>query len=135
MPENIPHPGEQHPEIWRRDLSPDALAGVNIGPAAPQPGQGARTAADLKQIHRRLRDLPDDRLDQLSVLPPGTRLQQGAVYLDLRRLDDGEFTARGDQEVDRGDWIVAKKQVDYRLWNYLIGVDEPERIGSSDEPM
>ena len=130
MPQNIPTPGEQHPDEWRQDLNPDAMAGQNQGHASPQPGLGAPTAAELKQIHRRYSDLTDDLLDQLSIVQPGTRLQQGAVYFDLRRPEIGEFKAMGNESVGEGDWIVAKRLVDFNLWNYLIGIENPERLGT-----
>jgi len=31
-------------------------------------------------------------------------------------------------------WYVPKASVDYQLWNLLIGVQEPERLGLADEP-
>ena len=134
MPGRIAQPGEQHPEEWRRDLNPGALSGQNIGSVAPQPGQGAPTAYDLKDIHRgRLRGLSDAELRQIPVLPPGSRLQQGATYLDLRDERPREFTATGNQEVGPDDWYVAKDQVDYQLWNWLIGVDNPGRLGLGNE--
>ncbi len=133
MPDQIPHPGEQHPDEWRQDLNPNAHAGQNIGPVAPRPEIGARTAYDLKTVHRRLQDFADDELVQIPVLPEGSRLDQGAKYLDLRELERGEFTATGNQEAGPDDWYVPKRAVDYQLWNRLIGVDNPERLDVADE--
>ena len=31
--------------------------------------------------------------------------------------------------VDSDEWIVPKESVDYELWNWLIGVDDPYRLG------
>ena len=64
---------------------------------------------------------------------PGTRLQQGATYVNLQRLEEGEFTAAGFMEVGPDDWIVPKDEVDYLLWNHLIGVTNPERLGIASE--
>ena len=55
-PQRIPRPGEQHPEQWRDDLSPNAMAGQNVGAAGPHPELDARTAYELKDLHRRLAD-------------------------------------------------------------------------------
>jgi hypothetical protein len=47
-------------------------------------------------VHRRLGNMTDDELKLIPILPEGTRLEQGATYIDLAHLDDGELTARGD---------------------------------------
>jgi len=126
MPENLPRPGEQHPERWRRDLNPDAMAGQNVGVEAPAP-PGARTAFDAKGVHRRLDNLTDDDLKKIPILPEGTRLEQGATYLDLARLDGGELTARGDMLTGPGNLYVAKDSVDYVLWNVLTDLEGGRR--------
>jgi hypothetical protein len=133
MPDPSWRPGEQHPEEWRQDLNPNAMAGQNIGLAGPHPETDAPTAFDLKDAHRLLADLTDDDLKQIPILPPGSRLEQGATYLDLRDPRHREFTARGDMEAGPSDWYVPKDQVDYQLWNRLIGVTNPERLGEADD--
>lgn len=126
-------PGSQHPEPWRHDLNPDALAGENVPAAAMQDQPGPRrTAYDLKDAHRALDEFRDDVLAQIPILPAGTRLQQGAVYVDLKG-DRKEFKALGNMEADGDHWYVAKDQVDYQLWNMLIGVKNPERLDLADE--
>jgi hypothetical protein len=74
-----------------------------------------------------------DKLKQLPVLPPGSRLQQGATYIDLRAPKPTEFTARGDEEANPDHWYVPKSAVDYQLRNRLIGVRNPERLGMAGE--
>jgi hypothetical protein len=133
MPNRIPTPGEQHPEHWRRDLNPNANAGQNVGLARPHPELDARTAYDVKEAHDQLQGLTDDELRQIPILPSGSRLEQGATYLDLKHPERGEFTARGDMEAEPGAWCVPKSQVDYQLWNRLIGVENPERLGTGSE--
>ena len=128
MPDKMFRPGEQHPEGWRADLNPDAMAGQNVGLAGPHPEDDARTAYDLKGAHRRLQDFTDDELKQLVVLPPGSRLEQGATYVDLRHLDRGELKALGNMEAGRDNWYVPKTEVSYQLWNRLLGVQNPERL-------
>jgi hypothetical protein len=133
MPDPNWRPGEQHPEEWRQDLNPNAMAGQNVGLAGPHPEIDAATAYDLKAVHRMLEGLTDDELKQIPILPQGSRLEQGAVYLDLRDPAPRELKARGDMEAGPNNWYVPKNQVDYQLWNRLIGVREPERLGEADE--
>ncbi len=126
-------PGAQHPEPWRHDLNPDAMAGQNVGATAtPERVTSRRTAYDLKDAHDALHEFRDDVLAQIPIVPEGTRLQQGATYIDLKG-DRKEFTARADMEAEPGHWYVAKDEVDYQLWNMLIGVKNPERLNLVDE--
>jgi hypothetical protein len=133
MPDKNWRPGEQHPEEYRADLNPNAMAGQNIGLAGPHPELDAHSAYDLNQLHRQLADFTDDELKHIPVLPRGSRLEQGATYVDLRESERREFTATGDMEAGPGNWYVPKNQVDYQLWNRLIGVGDPERLGIADE--
>jgi hypothetical protein len=116
---------EQHPEEYREDLNPEYEAGENYGP----PRYEVRTAYDLKEVHVRLGHIPDDELKQIPVLVEGSRLEQGAVYLDLRHPERGEFKAMGNMAAGRDNWYVPKSEVDHELWNQLIGVDDPARLG------
>lgn len=120
---------------WDRDLRPDSAAGANQGLAGNHPAKadGVRTAYDIKRLHNRLHEFTDDELKEIPVLPVGTRLEQNATYLDLRRGDAQEFTGRGDMEVAPDMWLVPKSEVDYQLWNRLLGVDNPERTGQADD--
>jgi hypothetical protein len=68
-------------------------------------------------VHERFKHFSDDELKQLRLLPVGSRLEQGATYIDLNSLDLGEFTATGDMHVGQHNWVVAKKDVHYELWN------------------
>ena len=127
------HAGEQHPEEWRQDLSPDANAGLNYGQAGDDPNQIVPTAYDIPELHRSLNGFTDDELKQIPIIQPGTRLEQGAVYIDLQTPDRAEFKALGNMEAGQHNWIVAKKSVDYVVWNKLIGVENPERLNQADE--
>jgi hypothetical protein len=118
----------KHPEEYREDLNPNAMAGQNIGLGETQAAKNAPNAHDLKNVHQRLRDLPDDELLQLRVLPEGSRLEQDATYLDLKNLAQGEITALGNMSAGADNWYIAKKDVHFNLWNYLIGVDNIERL-------
>jgi hypothetical protein len=68
-------------------------------------------------------------LKGIPILPEGSRLEQGAVYVDLRDIAGGELKARGDTVAGPGQALVPKDQVDHYTWNWLIGVRNPERLG------
>jgi hypothetical protein len=81
-----------------------------------------------KRVGKLLSNLTDDMLARLSILEPGTPLEQGGVYLDLNDLERGPFKAIGGQEVGSKDRIIAKKMTDYELWNEIAGRDDEARI-------
>jgi len=112
---------------WQEDLNPNALAGQNRGPESDAAEKSLATLYDLKDLHRRYSGLADDDLKQVPVLERGMRLQQGATYFDLNDVDRGEFTASGDMSAGPENAFVPKSEVDYELWNRLIGVREPAR--------
>ena len=112
-----------------RDLNPNPMAGQNIDAAGHHPERRARTAKDVKSIHRRLNDWSDADLDQVPVLPEGARLEQNATYLDIASLQAEEFTATGDMTAEEGQCLVAKSSVPYEIWNRLRGVDDVRRTG------
>ena len=131
MTEKQPQPGQQHPEEWRRDLNPDPRAGQNDG-GGPRLSS-APTAYEVKGVHRQFHGFSDDELKRIPIVPSGTRLQQGAVYVDLQDESLSEFKATGDMAAGSGNWYVPKDEVDYQLWNRLIGVTNPERLGDADD--
>lgn len=128
MTDEQPRSGE-HP-YWQ-DLNPDFLAGENYGDQGPHPEKTAATAYDVKGAHRQLQELADDELKQIPILPTGSRLEQGATYIDLRAPSPREFAATGNMEAGPDNWYVPKTEVPYPLWNRLIGVRNPERLDES----
>lgn len=117
----------KHPDEYQSDLSPNRMAGQNVGALSADSEVGLRTAYDVKEVHRSLNHFADDDLKQIPVLEDGTRLQQGATYLNLRNPSREEFTATGDMTADREGCYVAKDTVPYSIWNRLRGVEDPER--------
>jgi hypothetical protein len=110
MPDKRPPPDKRHPEVH------------------------GRTAYDLKDLHRQLADLfTDDELQQIPVVPPGSRLEQGSTYVDLRDPARREFKARADMVADDYHWYVPKHAVPYELWDRLVGKTDPERVGTPPE--
>lgn len=117
---------QPQPDQFDRDLHPTGAAGQNE--RAPADAEvGMRTAYDVKPLHRALNGISDDVLREVPVLPEGTRLQQGATYLNLSDPTDGEFTATGDMQVGPGDAYVPKAEVPYTAYNLLRGISDPER--------
>jgi hypothetical protein len=116
-----PQMEQKHPERWRQDLNPEHMAGQNIGTPSSQHERTARTAYDVKSVHRALRRFTDDELKQIPILETGTTLQIGATYLDL---DQGEFTPATKMSVNQGQKVVPKDAVHYETWNRLIGEEK-----------
>ncbi|MDQ4075566.1 MAG: hypothetical protein M3220_04880 [Chloroflexota bacterium] len=127
------HEGEQHPEEWREDLNPDNMAGMNYDLEGPNPEIDAPTAFEKKELHEKLEGYNDDELRRIPILPEGSRLEQGATYIDLKEDEPHEFNAMAGMEAGPDNWYVPKDKVGYQLWNRLIGVENPERIGEADE--
>ncbi len=115
---------------YQHDLTPDMRASVNDGALAPQPGQ---TAYDIKAVNQHLTDLEDHELKQIPILPAGTRLKQGATYIDLHADQPQEFTARSNMVAGPDNWYAAKTDVPYPLWNYLNGVRDPARLDTTQQ--
>jgi len=64
-------------------------------------------------------------------VPVGSRLDQGAKYIDLAHLEQDEFVATAGMVAEEGHYYVAKKATDYLLWNRLNQVGTPERLDES----
>jgi hypothetical protein len=127
MTGKIDHPEDKHPAEYQSDLNLEA--GQGQGDAGPGPAQVGprRSAFDLKEAHDLLKGFTDDELRRIAVLPEGSRLEPGATYLDLKDPTRRAFTGGATVAADGDHWYVPKAEVDYPLWNRLIGVREPER--------
>ncbi|MBM0743124.1 hypothetical protein JOY44_16165 [Phormidium sp. CLA17] len=124
VPENID-------DEWQHDLHPNPMAGQNHGIETSAAELEAPTAFDLKEVHQHLSDLSSEELKRIRVLPAGTRLKQGATYIDLNDPKREQFSAMGNQEAGSNNWYVPKTEVDYELWNLLTGVQDPNRLDQS----
>lgn len=124
-------PNDQNQDEWEQDLHPDPEAGQNSGVASSQHEKDAPNASDIKELHTLLEGYTNDELKQIKVLTPGTRLQQGAKYIDLMDSQRKEFTAMGNMEAGADNMYVPKTEVDYQLWNRLTGVDHPDVMGEA----
>ena len=120
-----PQQEQKHPDEWQRDLNPDHMEGQNIGPTSDDRERAITTAYEVKELHRTLKGFADDDLKQIPIVPPGTRLQQGATYIDLADAPPSEFKATGGVTARQGHYYVPKDRVPYPLWNRLIGEEKP----------
>jgi hypothetical protein len=91
----------------------------------PGHAEESTPASEDKTMHRQFQELSAAELDRLSLLDSGVDLEQGGVYLDLDRRDQGPFKAIGGQTVEQGQRIISKRDTDYELWNEQAGDAEP----------
>lgn len=133
MAQDMPGQRPAHPPEWQTDLNPNNLAGQNTGAGGPRAEKNMLNANDLKEAHRLLPDWTDDELKQLPVIPEGSRLEQGATYVDLRDPARRAFTATAGMVAGRHSYCVPKSEVDYMLWNRLIGVEDPARLDQAEQ--
>lgn len=126
-------PTDQKADEWQQDLNPNPMAGRNVGLEGPHPEKDAQNAYEIKELHNQLEGFTSDELKQITVLPHGSRLEQGATYIDLMEAERKEFTAMGGMEAGPDNWYVPKTEVGYQLWNRLSGVHNPERLGEANE--
>jgi hypothetical protein len=84
-------------------LNSDALSGPDVGPPELQTETSAPTAYNVEEVHRLLQGFSDAELKRIPVLPEGSRLEQGATYIDLADPARREFTATSDIHVRPGE--------------------------------
>ncbi|HZO88075.1 MAG TPA: hypothetical protein VFB38_07010 [Chthonomonadaceae bacterium] len=124
MPEHQ-HNDPEVVEVAQKYLTPHNRAGESDLPGPLT----SRTAYDIKEMHAALPNLADDVLRRIPILEPGTRLQEGATYFNLRHPERGEFTGMNNMTVSDQDWIIAKEYIDFELWNQLTGEQNQYRLG------
>jgi hypothetical protein len=124
--ENSPLPLRDMEADVTEDLSANDRAGMNHDMEGQHPEWKGRSGASIKELHTRLADLTNDELEQLTILPTGSRLKQGAKYLELEHLDQGEFVATARMSVESEQQLIAKHDTDYLLWDRLSGFAEDE---------
>lgn len=120
-----PQQEENQPSRLKDMLDPDHMAGQNIGAPPTERELMVPTAYDRKELHQRLRDdFTDDELKQIPVLQEGSRLEQGATYIDLAEGTPRELTATAGMTAEARNCYVPKNRVPYDLWNRLIGEEK-----------
>lgn len=124
--ERQPAPHPRQTDDFTEDLRPDNLAGENHGEGLSL--EYGLSAYDVKEMHGKLADLTDDELKNITILPVGNRLEQGATYLDLQHLEQDPFVATAGMVATEDHYYVPKKATGYVLWNRLNQVTNPERL-------
>ena len=112
---------------FQHDLHSEDRAGEHAG----LPSYDTVPAYEIKDLHDVLSGFTNDDLRAIPVVMSGGRLEQGAIYVDLKDREAGEFRAQGSMEASQDHWYVPKRGIDYVLWNRLTGVTNPERLDQS----
>jgi len=92
---------------------------MSDGETAPETGQERRTARDVRSEHRVLLSFSDADLAAMPLVPEGTRLARGGWYMDLHNPAKADFPATGDETVEPGQHMLARKEVPGLLWDEL----------------
>ncbi|MDE3113152.1 MAG: hypothetical protein KGN00_03425 [Chloroflexota bacterium] len=77
-------------------------------------------ALDVRAQHRTLRQLSEDDLARIPLLPEGDRLGRYQAYIDLHDPARADFIAEGSEVVKPGQRMVAKADVDREVWDRLV---------------
>jgi len=85
------------------------------------PNTEALEAPEAKEAQGILPELSREDWKRVHLMRPGTRLQTGDKYLDLRDLLRGELVATGEETVATSSLLVHKNDIDYEIWNRLLG--------------
>jgi hypothetical protein len=88
---------------WEVLMSDDA--------ASSPSGAERRTAKDVRAEHRVLLSFSNADLAAMPLVPEGTRLVRGGWYLDLHNPAKADFLASGDEAVEPGQHMLARKEV------------------------
>jgi hypothetical protein len=128
-----PQEQRKHPDQWQRDLNPQHMEGQNYRASRAGQGPEARTAADVKALSAKLAAFNQDELAQIPIVPVGTKLKQGAVYLDLREPAPAPFTASAGMAARETNYYTPKAEVPYEHWNRLLERLSPG-AGSDEAP-
>jgi len=78
-----------------------------------------RTAKDVRAEHRVLLSFSNADLAAMPLVPAGTRLARGGWYMDLHNPAKADFPATGDETVEPGQHMLARKEVSAELWDEL----------------
>ena len=130
-----PKPEEQqkYPDEWSDDLNPNRMKGQSIGASSKSSHLRARTAADIDVLAGRLDNFSRDELSQISIVPIGAKLQQGAVYLDMRIPAPVPFTATADTQATELNYYASKAEIPYELWDRLVEALGPASMGEGSK--
>ena len=128
-----PQEQEKHPPEWGDHLNPERMEGQNIGASSKRNDASARTVADIDVLAGRLNGFTRDELSQIPIIAAGTKLKQGAVYLDMRIPSSVPFAATADIKATEMNYYAPKAEIPYDLWNRLVAALGPASMGEGSE--
>src|SRR5438094_4914213 len=88
--------------------------------SGPQTVAERRTAKDVRAEHRVLLSFSVADLGAMPLVSENTRLVRGGWYLDLHDPARADFIASGDEAVEPGQHVLARKEVSAELWDELL---------------
>ena len=88
-------------------------------PLSARPDIERRTAKDVRTEHRVLLSFADSDLRAMPLVPESTHLVRGNWYLDLHNPAKADFPATGDETVEPGQHMLARKDVPAELWDEI----------------
>ena len=88
-------------------------------PMSSRPDIERRTAKDVRAEHRVLLSFSDADLSAMPLVTEGMRLARGGWYLDLHNPAKADFPASGDETVEPGQHMLARKEVPGELWEEI----------------
>jgi hypothetical protein len=88
-------------------------------PMSARPDIVRRTAKDVRADHRVLLSFSDRDLKAMPLVPEGTRLLRGDWYMDLHNPAKADFPATGDETVEPGQHMLARREISAELWDEL----------------
>jgi hypothetical protein len=123
-----PQDEQKHPAEWESDLKPERMHGQDFRSSPMGIDPRARTAADIKALTGKLPEFTRDQLAQIPIVPVGTKLKQGAIYLDLRHPAPAPFTATAEMVAQEINYYIPKAEVPHEYWNQLVELLSPGRF-------
>ena len=92
---------------------------ISEDPASARPDIERRTAKEVRTEHRVLLSFADSDLAKMPLVPEATRLARGGWYMDLHNPAKADFPATGDETVEPGQHMLARKEISADLWEEL----------------
>ena len=92
---------------------------ISEDPASSRPDIERHSARDVRTEHRVLLSFADADLSKMLLVPEGTRLTRGGWYMDLHNPAKADFPATGDEMVEPGQHMLARKEISADLWEEL----------------
>lgn len=128
-----PQEEQKHPARWAGDLNPEHMEGQNIGASSAAGARSAATAANVQTLVDRFQSFDREELAAVPIVAAGTKLNQGAVYLDLRSPTSVPFTATGEMIAEEIHYYAPKAEVPYEVWNRLVEALAPGSLSEESE--